>query len=54
MEKNTQQPCAKCNGTGRIKEKDGSIHICFDCLRNGNLDQHDKKLKDASELGIKL
>jgi DnaJ-class molecular chaperone len=46
--------CPKCNGKGTIKEKDGTIHICFDCLTSGRLDQHDKKLKDAEELGIKL
>jgi hypothetical protein len=46
--------CSKCNNTGKIKEKDGTIHICFDCLQSGRLDQHDKKLKSAEELGIKL
>jgi hypothetical protein len=49
-----EQDCPKCHGTGRIREKDGTIHICFDCLQAGRLDQHDKKLKDASDLGIKL
>jgi len=47
-------PCSKCNNTGTIKEKDGTIHICYDCLANGNLDQHDKNIKDASDFGIKL
>ncbi|MEM4330804.1 MAG: hypothetical protein QW273_02240 [Candidatus Pacearchaeota archaeon] len=51
---NNKKPCSKCNNTGRIKEKDGTIRICYECLLNGNFDQHDKKLKDASELGIKL
>jgi len=46
--------CPKCNNTGKVKEKDGTIHICFDCLLAGRLDQHDKKLKSAEELGIKL
>jgi len=46
--------CEKCHGTGRVKEKDGSIHICYDCLKSGKLDQHDKKIKDAKEFGIKL
>ena len=49
-----QYDCEKCKGTRRIKEKDGTIHICFDCLQSGRLDQHDKKLKDAHDLGIKL
>lgn len=48
--------CEKCNGRGMIKEKDGTVHICFDCLAAGRLDQHgDKsKMRDAKELGIKL
>jgi hypothetical protein len=46
--------CEKCNGTGRVREKDGSIHTCFDCLLNGRMDQHDVKLKSAEELRIKL
>jgi hypothetical protein len=50
----TKKICSKCNNTGRIREKDGTIHICFDCLQNGNMDQHDKKIKSADELGIKL
>lgn len=48
--------CPKCHGERNIKEKDGTIHICFQCLASGKLDQHgDKtKIKDASEFGIKL
>jgi len=46
--------CPKCSNTGKIKERDGTVHICFDCLQSGRLDQHDKKLKSAEELGIKL
>jgi len=46
--------CPKCNNTGQVREKDGTIHICFACLASGRLDQHDKKLKSAQELGIKL
>lgn len=38
--------CPKCNGTRRIKEKDGTIHVCFDCLMAGELDEHDKTFKD--------
>ena len=43
--------CPKCKGTGIVKEKDGSIHTCWDCLNQGDLDQHDKNLKDS---GIKI
>ncbi len=46
--------CKKCKGTGIVKEEDGSVHTCFDCLLEGKMDQHDKKLKSADELGIKL
>jgi len=46
--------CNKCKGTRRIREQDGTIHICFDCLQSGRLDQHDIKLKSAQDLGIKL
>ena len=46
--------CEKCKGTFRVKEKDGTIHVCFSCLKKGLMDQHDKKIKDASELGMKL
>jgi len=51
---NADTSCQKCKGTGQIKEKDGSIHICFDCLQAGKMDQHEKKLKDASDFGIRL
>lgn len=39
--------CQKCKGTGIVKEKDGSIHTCWDCLNSGDMDQHDKNLKDS-------
>jgi ribosomal protein L37AE/L43A len=53
-ENNKDAVCPKCNNTRMIKEKDGTIHICFDCLNSGRLDQHEKKLKDAKDFGIKL
>ena len=43
--------CLKCNDTGVVKEKDGSIHVCYDCLMAGRLDVHTKNLKDS---GIKV
>ncbi len=49
-----KKECPKCHGEGRVKEKNGTIHICFDCLQDGSMDQHDKKIKDASEFGIRL
>ena len=46
--------CPKCKGTRVIREKDGTIHTCFECLEKGRLDQHDKNPKTAEELRIKL
>ncbi len=39
--------CPKCKGTGRVKEKDGSVHTCWDCLEKGELDQHSKEIKET-------
>lgn len=38
--------CKKCNGTGIVKEK-GSCHTCWDCLDEGRLNQHSKKLPET-------
>lgn len=48
--------CPKCNNKFQITEKDGTIHICFDCLVNGRMDQHgDKsKMRDAKDFNIRL
>jgi DnaJ-class molecular chaperone len=46
--------CPKCHGHRQIKKPDGSISICFECLTSGRLDQHDKKVKSQSELGVKI
>ncbi|MEI6732192.1 MAG: hypothetical protein WCK90_05965 [archaeon] len=43
--------CPKCHGTGVVKEKDGVIHTCWDCLSDGQYDQHSKNVKDS---GIKI
>lgn len=43
--------CPKCKGEGVVKEKDGTIHICYDCLQCGEFDQHSKEVKDS---GIKI
>lgn len=32
--------CPKCQGAGIIKDKDGTIHTCFDCLKNDRFEQH--------------
>jgi len=43
--------CPKCKDTGRIVERDGTVHTCFDCLLAGRLDAHSKDIKDS---GIRL
>ncbi|MEK6918067.1 MAG: hypothetical protein AABW51_03905 [Nanoarchaeota archaeon] len=48
------ESCPKCKGAGRIKKADGSIQTCFDCLLRGEMDQHSKDVKDATQLGLKL
>ena len=39
--------CPKCEGKRVIKDKDGSVHVCYDCLREGRLDVHSKTLPDS-------
>ena len=39
--------CEKCKGTRVIKEADGSVHTCWECLQNGRLDMHSKHVKDS-------
>lgn len=42
--------CQKCLDEGIIKEKDGMVHTCFDCLTNGRFEQHGK----VRDTGIRL
>ena len=44
--------CEECKNTGRVMEKDGTIHPCYKCLAKGKMDQHSTNLKDAKDLGI--
>ncbi len=46
--------CPKCGGTGRIIEKDGSIHVCFDCLANGKFDQQHESGPNSKPLLRKI
>ena len=39
--------CPKCNGTGIVKEEDGSVHTCWDCLMSGDMDVHSDKVADS-------
>lgn len=39
--------CPRCKGKGVIKEADGSIRVCPECLKRGHLDQHSRDVKDS-------
>jgi len=39
--------CPKCGGTGVVKEPDGSIHTCWDCLEEGKMDVHSERVPDS-------
>ena len=41
------EQCQKCHGTGVVKDKNGSIHTCWDCLQGGQLDVHSDKVPDS-------
>ena len=43
--------CPTCHGERQIKDRDGTIHLCFTCLAAGRMDQHDKVIKDS---GIRI
>jgi len=43
--------CSKCHGKGYVKEANGSVHTCFDCLNDGSMDQHNENIKES---GIKV
>jgi len=43
--------CPKCQGRGFYKKPDGQVQTCFDCLMNGDMDQHNENVKDS---GIKV
>ena len=42
-----EEHCSICKNTGVVKEKDGTIHVCWDCLKKGKLDVHSKDLPDS-------
>jgi DnaJ-class molecular chaperone len=39
--------CPKCNGTGVVKEKNGQVHTCWECLQKGELEVHSDKVPDS-------
>ncbi|MEM4648053.1 MAG: hypothetical protein QXO12_01955 [Candidatus Pacearchaeota archaeon] len=42
--------CPKCKGKGIVKEPDGTVHTCWDCLEKGALDQHSKQIEETNIL----
>lgn len=42
-----EERCPKCDNTGVVKDKDGSIHTCWDCLQKGRYDVHSEKVPDS-------
>lgn len=42
-----KEVCEKCHDTGIVKEKDGSIHTCWECMQAGRLNQHSDNLPDS-------
>jgi DnaJ-class molecular chaperone len=41
------EECLKCHGTGVVKEKNGSVHTCWDCLQQGKFDVHSGTVPDS-------
>lgn len=41
------EECPKCHGTGIVKEPDGSVHTCWDCLMGGKMNVHSDKVADS-------
>ncbi len=48
MVEEKQYKCPKCKDTGKVMEKNGEIHTCFDCLVAGRLDAHITEIKDTN------
>lgn len=42
-----KENCPKCHGTGIVKEPDGSVHTCWDCLASGDMNVHSDKVADS-------
>jgi hypothetical protein len=41
------EKCPRCHDTGIVKEENGQVHTCWDCLEKGYLDVHSKKIPDS-------
>ena len=46
-ENNNANVCPKCKGSKRIVDANGTVRPCWDCLLNGEMDQHSKAPKDS-------
>ena len=42
-----KEVCEKCKGVGYVKEQNGQVHTCFECLSKGRLDVHSDKLPES-------
>jgi len=47
MSEEAEEVCPKCHGTGVVREKNGQIHTCWDCLEKGRLSVHSDKVPDS-------
>ena len=44
--------CMKCHGTGIVKDANGSIHTCWDCLASGQMDTHSKRVDEFKQIKV--
>ena len=44
----SDENCPVCHGEGIVKEKDGTVHVCWRCLNSGTLDVHSKELRETN------
>ncbi|MDO8528917.1 MAG: hypothetical protein Q7S06_03445 [Nanoarchaeota archaeon] len=42
-----EEECPKCHGTGKVREENGQVHTCFDCLQKGKIKVHSEKVPDS-------
>jgi len=47
MSEEAREECPKCHGTGVVREKNGTMHTCWDCLEKGKLDVHSDTVPDS-------
>jgi len=47
MDESETNACPRCHGSKRIIDSKGTVCPCWDCLLNGEMDQHSKKPKES-------